>query len=321
MTKVKGDNRLNDMQIGFVGLGKIGSRMASKLLKDGFEVHVWNRSAETVEEFKSQNSKVKNASQKLKTYQTIAELVRSLEKPRVIWIMVSHGGVEEVLSEIKKFVEKDDIIIDGGNSFYKDTQRRFEEFEKTGIRFLGIGTSGGILAEKNGFPFMAGGSRFGYDHIKPILDSLGKPNGGHEYFGTGGAGHFIKMVHNGIEYGMMQAIAEGFQVLEKSQYKFDLAKIAGLLQKGTIVSGFLVDRLKDALEKEDYKEIIGEIEASGEGDWTVETAKEMEIEVENIKQALNFRKRSKTDEKVRSSTTAKLVSALRREFGGHGVKK
>ncbi len=309
------------MQIGFVGLGKMGGRMASKLLKDGFEVHVWNRSAETVEEFKSQNSKVKNASQNLKVAESIEDLVRSLEKPKVIWLMVSHKAVDDVLSEIRKYAEKEDILIDGGNSFYKDTQRRFEEFEKMGIRFLGIGTSGGILAEKNGYPFMAGGSRSGYDYIKPILDSLSKPNGGHEYFGEGGAGHFVKMVHNGIEYGQMQALSEGFEVLEKSKYKFDLAKIASLFQKGTIVSGFLLDRMKDALERGDWESLIGEIEASGEGEWTVETAREEGVEVENIKQALDYRKRSKTDQKIKNSTTAKLVSALRREFGGHGVKK
>ena len=308
------------MQIGFVGLGKIGSGMAKKLLEEEHEVVVWNRSPEAISNFKFQisNSQTKG---KISFAKTIEELVSKLEKPRVIWIMVTHSAVDEVLAEIQKYIEKGDIVIDGGNSNYKDTQRRFEEFEKTGIRFLGIGTSGGILAEKNGFPFMAGGSKSAYETIIPILDSLSKPHGGHEYFGEGGAGHFIKMVHNGIEYGLMQSLAEGFEVLEKSRYNLDLPKIASLFQKGTIVSGFLLDRLKDALERGDYQSLVGEIEASGEGEWTVETAKEENVDVEIIERSLEYRKRSKSNKKVRSSTTAKLISALRREFGGHEVKK
>jgi len=303
------------MKIGFIGLGKMGTRMASKLLKEGFEVHVWNRSSDPVKELK-----LKIKSEKLKVADSIEELVKSLDKPRVIWIMVSHKAVDDVLSEVKKYVEKEDIVIDGGNSFYKDTQRRYEEFDKNGIRYLGIGTSGGILAEKNGYPFMVGGSQSGYETIKPILDSLARPSGGHEYFGEGGAGHFVKMVHNGIEYGQMQSLSEGFEVLEKSDYKFDLPKIAGLFQKGTIVSGFLLDRMKDALDRGEYKDYDGEIEASGEGEWTVNTAKEEGIDVEIIERSFEYRKRSKTEEKVKNSTTAKLVSALRREFGGHPVR-
>ena len=304
------------MQIGFVGLGKIGSGMVPKLLKDRFEVHVWNRSRASSEELK-----LKVKSEKLKVCESLKQLVQGLDKPRIIWIMVTHTAVDEVLTEIRKYVEKDDIIIDGGNSNYRDTERRYEKFEKIGVRYLGIGTSGGILASKNGYPFMVGGSKSAYEHIIPVLDSLSKPNGGHEYFGQGGAGHFIKMVHNGIEYGLMQSLSEGFEVLEKSDYKFDLPKIAGIFQKGTIVSGFLLDRMRDALDRGDYQSLIGEIDASGECDWTVKTAEEEGVMVENIQQALNFRKRSKTDEKIRNSTTAKLVSALRREFGGHEVKK
>ncbi|MBI2621789.1 MAG: decarboxylating 6-phosphogluconate dehydrogenase [Candidatus Levybacteria bacterium] len=309
------------MQIGFIGLGKMGARMAGKLLREDYKVCVWNRSKDAVEEFKIQNSKFKIESQKLKIAASIEDLVRSLDKPRIVWVMVPNVAVEEILTEVRKFVGEGDIVIDGGNSNYRDTERRFKEFEKGGVRFLGIGVSGGIISGDKGFPMMVGGSRSGYEYIKPILDSLAKPGGGHEYFGTGGAGHFIKMVHNGIEYGLMQSLAEGFEVLEKSKYKLDLLKIAKLFQKGTIVSGFLLDRLKDALERGDYKEIVGEIEASGEGEWTVETAKEENVDVEIIERSLEYRRRSKTDEKVKSSTTAKLISALRREFGGHQVKK
>src|SRR3989304_9372587 len=145
------------MQTGFIGLGKMGSRMVGKLVSDGHEVVVWNRSKETIEEFKNQNAKLKSESQKFKTSNTIKELVKGLKSPRIVWIMVPHIAVEEVLTEVKKFVEKGDIVIDGGNSIYQDTERRYKEFEKRGIRFLGIGVSGGIHAGKNGYPFMGGG--------------------------------------------------------------------------------------------------------------------------------------------------------------------
>lgn len=310
------------MKIGFIGLGKMGSRMAGKLLGD-HEVIVWNRSPEAIEEFKRQNSKGKIESQKLKFAGTIEELMQSLEKPRVVWVMVPHVAVEEVLTEVRKFVEKDDIVIDGGNSFYKDTERRFKEFETIGVRFLGIGVSGGILASENGYPMMVGGSRSGYEHIRPVLDSLSKPNGGHEYFGTGGAGHFVKMVHNGIEYPIMQGLGEGFGVLANSSYNFDLLKVAKLYQKGTLVSGFMLDRAVEAFENDPKLSYIAGVigSASEEALWTVEEAKKLEQPVESIEQAIDFRKRSETDKKVQNSFAAKLVGALRIAFGGHDVKK
>lgn len=308
------------MKIGFIGLGKMGSRMALKLLGD-HEVVVWNRNSEAISNFKFQipNSQTKN---KVLFADTIEDLISKLDKPKIVWVMVPQAAVEGVLTEVRKFVKPGDIVIDGGNSFYKDTERRFEEFEKDGVRYLGIGVSGGILAAENGYPMMVGGNVSAYQYITTILDSLSKPSGGHEYFGTGGAGHFVKMVHNGIEYGMMQSLGEGFDVLANSKYKFDLSKVAKLWQKGTIVSGFLVDRAKDALEKDpNLENLTGEIDASGEAEWTVNTAKEEGLEVEIIEQSLEFRRRSKTDPKIQNSFTAKMVAALRREFGGHEVKK
>ena len=302
------------MKVGFIGLGKMGGRMVGKLLSEGHQVTAWNRSIET-------SNELKTIHQELIIAEDIENLIKSLDKPRVIWIMVSHNGVEEVLSELKKHVNAGDVVIDAGNSNYKETDRRYDEFKDMGVRFLGIGTSGGILADKNGFPFMVGGSSDGYETIKPILDSLSKPNGGHQYFGSGGAGHFVKMVHNGIEYGQMQALAEGFEVLEKSKYQLNLGKVAGLYQKGTLVSGFLLDRLKSALDRGEYKDFVGEVDASGEADWTVDTAIEEGIDVKIIEESLNYRKRSKEDEKIKNSTTAKLLCALRKEFGGHEVKK
>lgn len=303
------------MKVGFIGLGKMGSRMAGKLISDGFEVVVWNRSPQAAEELRIKNHELRIAG-------TIEELIGQLEAPRIVWIMVPHVAVEEILTEVRSYIDKGDIVIDGGNSFYKDTERRFKEFETIGVRYLGIGVSGGIVAAEQGYPMMAGGSREAYETIRPILDSLAKPSGGHEYFGTGGAGHFVKMVHNGIEYGMMQSLGEGFDVLKNSKYKFDLEKITKLFQKGTIISGFLMDRTKDALEKDSsLGSFAGPISRSGEGDWTLETAKEEGLSLPAIETSVDYRKKSETNEKIQKSFTARMINALRSAFGGHQVKK
>lgn len=301
------------MQIGIIGLGKMGGRIAQKLSESGHEVHAWNRTPEDVEELKKISS--------IDSANTIEALVEGLSTPRIIWIMVTHNAVEEILIEVRRNISKGDIVIDGGNSNHHDTRRRYEDFEREGIHFLGIGTSGGILAAKNGYPFMVGGSEEGYKLITPILDSLSKPNGGHQYFGKGGAGHFVKMVHNGIEYGTMQSLGEGFDVLKNSDYDFDLLEVSKLWQKGTLVSGFMLDRATDALEKGDVDECIGIIQASGEAQWTVDAAQEENVDVEIIERSLDYRKRSKSDPKIQNSYTAKMIAALRREFGGHEVKK
>lgn len=302
------------MKVGFIGLGKMGSRMAAKLVSGGHSVIVWNRTVEDSLELKKEYSAIEIA-------EDIENLVVTLDAPRAIWIMVPHGAVEEVLNQVKPFIDRGDIIIDGGNSHFSDTQRRFEEFEKQGIHFMGIGTSGGILATGNGYPFMVGGSEEGYHLITPILDTLSKPNGGHAYFGKGGAGHFVKMVHNGIEYGVMQSLGEGFDVLKNSEYKFDLLKVSQLWQKGTLVSGFMLDRAKDALERGDIENLSGIINASGEAKWTIQEAKKEGVETPIIEKSLEYREQSQTDEKIQNSFTAKMVAALRREFGGHEVKK
>jgi 6-phosphogluconate dehydrogenase len=303
------------MKLIFLGLGKMGYRMAEKLARDGHELIVWNRTQEVAKTFKTENENAEIAS-------SVEGAFGKMEGQKIVWLMLPAGSpTDEILTEVKGLVTKGDIIIDGGNSFYKDTQRRYEELETLGIKFLGIGVSGGIVAEKEGYPMMVGGEKSAYETIIPLLDSLAKPHGGHEYFGTGGAGHFVKMVHNGIEYGMMQAIGEGFGVLEKAPYKFDLLKVAKLWQHGTIVDSFLIDRARDALEKDGkLSDIVGEIDATGEGEWTISQGKEEGVPVENIEQSLDFRRRSKIDPAIRDSFAAKMVAALRREFGGHAVK-
>lgn len=312
------------MKIGFIGLGKMGSRMVMKLLKEGHEVVVWNRSEAPIEEleFKIQNSKFKIAIKNLKLSKDIQDLVQQLERPKVVWVMLPAGeATESMLDKVKKYVEKDDIIIDGANSNYKDTQRRYDEFKKNGVRFLGIGVSGGVVAAKTGYPIMAGGDKSAFEHIRPVLESLTKPSGGYEYFGEGGAGHFVKMIHNGIEYGIMQSLGEGFDVLFNSSYKFDLEKVGKLWQRGTLVSGFMLDRAVEVLERDpQLKDIVGIIPESGEARWTIEAAKEEGVPVEIIENSLEYRRRSQTDEKIQKSFTAKMVAALRNAFGGHEVK-
>ena len=318
------------MKLGFVGLGRMGSRMVLKLLREGHEVVVWNRSKEKVDSLLSQ----KKPDWKISAAETVKELVESLDPPRIIWSMLparsgtSSSGSETgdatqgILDQVEQYAEKEDIIIDGGNAKYTDTQRRYENFSKKQIRFLGIGVSGGVIAATEGYPLMVGGDRSAYDQIKPILDSLAKPKGGHEYFGQGGAGHFVKMIHNGIEYGVMQSIGEGFGVLEKSPYKLDLLKVARLYQKNTLNSGFMMQRTIEALEKDPKLEKIeGYIDASGEGEWTIEEARKLDVPVDIIEESFKFRQKSQKDKKVSSSFAARMVAALRNAFGGHAVKK
>ncbi len=297
---------LPNMKIGFIGLGKMGSRIVLKLQKEGHKVVAWNRS-----------------DHELKNVETIEKLIKNLESPRIVWLMVPAGkATEDILKEISKFVSENDIIIDGGNSNFKDTQRRYEEFTTKGIRFLGIGMSGGIIAAEAGYPMMVGGDKSAYEHIVPILNSLSKPKGGHQYFGTGGAGHFVKMVHNGMEYGIMQSLGEGFGVLENSPYNLDLLKIAKLYQKGTLVSGFMLDRAVEVLSNPSIlSSIEGKIAESGEAKWTVDTAREEGVNVEIIERSLEFRRRSQTDPKIQKSFSAKMVAALRNAFGGHKILK
>lgn len=297
------------MNIGFIGLGKMGSRMVSKLIADGHDVTVWNRS--------------KDVTENLKSADTIENLVNQLQKPRVIWSMLPAGEVtQEMLQQLLKLAESGDIVINGANEHFSVTEQNYEDFKEKGIRFLGIGVSGGIIASEEGYPLMVGGDKSAYEHIKPILDSLSKPKGGYAYFGEGGAGHFVKMVHNAIEYGYMQAIGEGFEVLEKSPYKFDLIKVAQLYRQNTLISGFMMDRTEEALLADPKLEKLdGVIAESGEAKWTIEEAEKDDIAVSVIKESLRFRTLSQVDEKVQKSFAARMVAALRAAFGGHEVKK
>lgn len=307
------------MKIGFIGLGKMGSRIVEKLVREQHTVVAWNRSAQPAEDLAQRLGD----SQHLIIAASINELMSQLPAPKIVMLMLPAGEpTESRLKEVEQLAKKNDIVINGANTFYKDTERHAAAFTSKGMRFLGIGISGGIIAIEQGYPLMVGGDASAYEYITPMLDSLAKPGGGHEYFGTGGAGHYVKMVHNGIEYPIMQALGEGFGILSESPYNLDLVKVAKLYQKGTLVSGFMLDRSVEALEDDIVSQVEGEIgSASGEAVWTVDEAKAQNLPAESIELAIDFRRRSTKDPKVKQSFAARMIGALRITFGGHPVKK
>ncbi len=311
------------MQIAILGMGKMGRNIAEKLMLDGHHVVVWNRSHEVLDRMRMEKANF-IVEQKLQIIRQLDEFRDTLAKPRIVWLMLPAGApTEEVLTQLQEgVIDQGDILIDGGNSFYEDTQKRYKAFEAKGIKYLGIGVSGGIYGLKNGYPLMVGGNHSAYDYLTVILDSLAKPNGSHTFFGEGGAGHFVKMVHNGIEYGMMQAISEGFGVLAKSDYRLNLVDIGNNWQKGSIVASFLVYEAVSALIKDPHlDQFDGYIDAKGEGEWTVQTAKNFKVPTPVIEQALEFRNKSQYDKGVQETFVAKMVAALRHEFGGHEIHK
>jgi 6-phosphogluconate dehydrogenase len=311
------------MQIAILGMGKMGRNIAEKFMIEGHKVIVWNRSHEILEKMRVEKASY-IVSGNLQIIHQLDELREVLAKPRIVWSMLPAGdATEEVMNLLQQgVVDQGDIVIDGGNSFYEDTQRRYKAFAAKTIKFLGIGVSGGIYGFKNGYPLMVGGDKSAYDYLTVLLDSLAKPNGGHTFFGEGGAGHFVKMVHNGIEYGMMQSIAEGFGVLAKSDYHLNLVDIGNNWQRGSIIASFLVYEAVSALIKDSHlDQFDGYIDAKGEGEWTVTTAEKLHVPTPVIKEALDFRKKSQYDKGVQETFVAKMVAALRHEFGGHEVHK
>lgn len=309
------------MQIAILGLGKMGSRIARKLLVSGTDIIVWNRSEKAVQDFLSKLSSQER--KHVHSAKTIADVITAFSSQKIIWSMLPAGdATNSILEELFPLVTQNDIVIDGGNAQYQDTQKWFDKFAKKKVQFLGIGVSGGILAAEKGFALMVGGDKAAYDRVLPLLEILAKPAGTVGYVGTGGAGHFVKMVHNGIEYGMMQAIGEGFGVLEKSPYSLNLPEIAKLYSQGTIIQSFLIDRARDALTKDaDMSQINGVIHASGEAAWTIAQAKKENVPVPIITESLEFRQSSQKDKKITTSFAARLIAAIRHEFGGHAVEE
>ena len=295
------------MKLGYIGLGKMGYNMVELLLDKGHEVVVYNRSAGPVQKIAQRGAQPADS---------IRALVTALTPPRLVWLMVPHQAIDDVLKDIVPLLTKNDVVIDGGNSPYKETIRRAAELEKKGVDFLDAGTSGGPRGARTGACIMVGGSKEVFRKHEQLFRDLSTENG-YAYLGKSGAGHFVKMVHNGIEYGMMQALAEGVAVLKVSSFGLDMVKVADLYNHRSVIESRLVGWLKTAFEQygTDLREVSGSVAQSGEGMWTVEAAKELGIPVPIIKGALDFRLESQKN----PSYTGQVVSALRHQFGGHEV--
>jgi glucose-6-phosphate 1-dehydrogenase len=300
-------------EIGVIGLGKMGSGVALQLVEKGWKVHGWNRTASVTGEYEKQG---------IYPAATPADLVKSLPAPRVIWLMVPAGKpVDEMIfgeDGIAQHMEPGDVIIDGGNSFFKDATPRAKKLKAMGISYMDVGTSGGPAGARHGACLMIGGERATYEMLVPLFADLSLPQG-FRFFEGYGAGHFVKMVHNGIEYGMMQAIAEGFAVMKASDYDLNLTDVADIYNHGSVVESRLVGWMERGFRTygEDLEAISGSVAHTGEGAWTVKTAEELGIPVPIIKGSLDFRIQSEKN----PSYIGKLLSTLRNMFGGHSVKK
>lgn len=298
------------MTIGFIGLGKMGKNMSIRLVSQGIDVVAWNRSEQPREDV---------AKHGVKTADSLPALVSALSGPRIIWIMLTAGDVvDAVLSEILPLLSSGDMVVDGGNSFYKDSVRRAQTCAGKGVHFVDVGVSGGPSGAHHGACLMVGGDRSDFDTLVPVFRALAAPDA-YAYVGKSGAGHFVKMVHNGIEYGMMQAIAEGAAVLKKSPFTVDMAEVFRIYNNSSVIESRLVGWAHDAFaEDSELSSISSSISHTGEGAWTVEAAKELGVSTPVIDASLEVRKKSKEEpENYRN----KVVSALRGKFGGHDVSK
>ncbi len=296
------------MKLGYIGLGKMGSNMVERLLEKGYQVVAFDRSSDAMTEARDRGAQ---------TNTTLAGVVDALPLPRLIWVMVPHQAVDAVLGELVPLLAKGDTVIDGGNSPYKESVRRSGELATKGIDFLDAGVSGGPTGARKGACIMVGGKQEVFHHFEKLFADLSVENG-YGYMGRAGAGHFVKMVHNGIEYGMMQALAEGFAVLKAAPFGLDLRKVADLYDHASVIESRLVGWVKYAYEQhgEELRDISGTVEQSGEGAWTVEAGRELGVPTPVIDDALRFRIRSRET----PSYAGQVLSALRNQFGGHDVR-
>jgi 6-phosphogluconate dehydrogenase len=299
------------MEIAIVGLGKMGGNMARRLLRDNHRVVVTNRSSEPIEAAEAEGA--------VGAY-SLEELVDQLERPRAVWVMVPAGKpTESVIATLSDLLDEGDVVIDGGNSNYKDTKRRAAELAEKGIHFVDTGTSGGVWGLTEGYSMMVGGSDEAVAHIRPALETLAPgADTGWGHVGPSGAGHFVKMIHNGIEYGLMQAYAEGFEIMRaKEEFGLDLHQIAEIWRFGSVVRSWLLDLTANALaEDQELSDIKGWVADSGEGRWTVFESIDLDVPAPVITLALQARFSSRQDE----SYAAKILAAMRNQFGGHAVK-
>ncbi|WP_160034690.1 phosphogluconate dehydrogenase (NAD(+)-dependent, decarboxylating) [Paenibacillus sp. An7] len=296
------------MKIGLIGLGKMGLNLGRNLIDHKHEVVAYDLNEKAVSEMKEYGATG------VSSYKEMAD---SMESPRILWIMVPHSVVDGVINDLIPILSKGDIVIEAGNSHYKESIRRYEQLKEHGIHFMDVGTSGGMEGARNGACYMIGGDEEAWNIVEPLFKDTAVENG-YLYAGKAGSGHFLKMVHNGIEYGMMASIGEGFEVLEKSDFDFDYEKVARVWNNGSVIRSWLMELTERAFSKDsNLDEIRGVMHSSGEGKWTVETAFDLQAATPVIALSLLMRYRSLEND----TFTGKVVAALRNEFGGHAVEK
>lgn len=298
------------MELGFIGLGKMGRNMVLRLLSKGHGVVAYDKMKAAIDEVADKGAKAAASPGKL---------AQSLKKPRIIWLMVPAGKIVDdvIFQDLLPHLDKGDIIIDGGNSHYKDSRRRALSLKEKGIFFLDVGTSGGLEGASSGASLTIAGEKIAFKKAKPIFESLAAP-GGYGYAGIAGAGHYVKMVHNAIEYIMLQAYGEGFELLEKSPYALDLNQIARIWNNGGVIRSWTLELAERALEKDPgLKTLRGAVGGGETGIWAVETALEQDVPMPMTSLAVALRQRSRQED----SFASRVVAAVRREFGGHEVKK
>ncbi len=321
------------LKIGIIGLGRMGMQIGRRLHKKGFDVIAWNRNPAKRLAFEKFALRLRSGA-KSNVLDSVPELVEGMKRPRIIWLMLPVRETDNFINQLSQLLSKGDIIIDGSNSFYKDSQKRTQKLARRKIHYLDCGTSGGVWGEKSGFSLMVGGDKKIFRKIEPIFKALaagggpastrgGEPTrGGKNYglVGPVGTGHFVKMVHNGIEYGMMEAIAEGFAVLNKWNPRLDLAEVSRIWERGSVVSSWLISLARDIFEKEDLAKIVGYVKHTGEGAWTIKVAKKLGVDVRVIEDSLKVRKESEKH-KNQKLLRNKILALLRNRFGGHEVTK
>jgi len=297
------------MQLGMIGLGKMGGNMATRLMRGGHQIVAYDRSPDAVKA---------NVANGATGAESLKDLVQKLKAPRAVWVMLPHGKpTDDTINELAALMSPGDIIIDGANSKFTDDVRRAAELAKKNIQYMDAGTSGGVWGLQNGYCLMVGGERKTFDHLEPIFKTLA-PENGYAYMGLHGAGHFVKMIHNGVEYAMMQAYAEGFDIMKASDYKLDVARIADLWMQGSVVRSWLLELSAAALkENPELKDIKPYVNDSGEGRWTVESAVNMAVPAPTITAALFARFASRQTD----SYSMRYLNALRNQFGGHQIVK
>ncbi|MFD1137857.1 phosphogluconate dehydrogenase (NAD(+)-dependent, decarboxylating) [Paenibacillus urinalis] len=296
------------MKVGLIGLGKMGLNLGKNLIDHKHEVVAYDLNAGAVEEMKGYGAAGASS---------YKEVIDQLDSPRILWIMVPHAVVDSVIADLTPLLDKGDIVIEAGNSHYKESIARYDQLKAHGVHFMDVGTSGGMEGARNGACYMIGGDEEAWSIVEPLFKDTSVENG-YLYAGKAGSGHFLKMVHNGIEYGMMASIGEGFEVLEKSDYDFDYEKVARVWNNGSVIRSWLMELTERAFSKDsNLDEIRGVMHSSGEGKWTVETAFDLQAATPVIALSLLMRYRSLEND----TFTGKVVAALRNEFGGHAVEK